>query len=65
MLRDMTMLIRFPETELANFRVFTVLHGGEIVKESDSLVNDLVNDKWIPVTEKLPDYNKQMKSLRV
>lgn len=36
MKRDLTMLIRIPKENETDFRLFTVLHGGEIVNASSS-----------------------------
>ena len=50
MKRDLTMLIRIPKENETDFRLFTVLHGGEIVNVSSSDDN-----RWIPVSECLPE----------
>lgn len=50
MKRDLTMLIRIPKENETDFRLYTVLHGGEIVNVSSSDDN-----RWTPVSECLPE----------
>lgn len=52
--RNIKMEIELPEEQLENFRIFIVLHGGAIVKE-DKIGNNIRNNRWIPVSERLPE----------
>lgn len=51
--RNIKMEIELPEEQLENFRIFIVRHGGAIVKE-DKIGNNIRNNRWIPVSERLP-----------